>query len=311
MARQILIITYHYIRELSSSKAFGIYPITPKDFRNQITMISQNLEIVTPELAETILNNPHDDGPPVALLTFDDALLDQQLAANEVLSDFDIKAIFFTCTNPLESGNALNVNKIQWLRSMLGQKEFNEKIKFLLNSKWGQSKSFEEYVVEAKVNYVHDSAEDATVKYLLNYIVPNKIISSITNTLLSDLCVSEQEFCDFTYISRNGLKELHDHGHTIGAHTHTHVPVSSLKGHWSSEITRNLDGIEAITGDKPRWFAYPYGRQASLPLNTQKFKEDSNFLFCVTMNPGWASSASLSCALPRIDTNEVEKYLKK
>ena len=56
------------------------------------------------------------------------------------------------------------------------------------------------------------------------------------------------------------LERLVDRGVTIGAHTHTHAPLTSLsRAAMADDLDRCLGELRARLGAKPSWLAYPYG----------------------------------------------------
>lgn len=62
------------------------------------------------------------------------------------------------------------------------------------------------------------------------------------------------------YLSAGQIKALADAGNTIGCHTYDHPPVSSIHGEaWQNQLDKPVKRLEAITGRKVDYFAYPYG----------------------------------------------------
>ena len=62
------------------------------------------------------------------------------------------------------------------------------------------------------------------------------------------------------YMSREQVKELSDEGHVIGSHTWDHHNVKKYQGNdWTIQIDKPTKQLEAITGKKITYFAYPFG----------------------------------------------------
>jgi len=62
------------------------------------------------------------------------------------------------------------------------------------------------------------------------------------------------------YMSREQVKDLSDKGHIIGSHTWDHHNVKQYKGDdWKTQIEKPTQQLNAITGEKVRYFAYPFG----------------------------------------------------
>ncbi|WP_245998514.1 polysaccharide deacetylase family protein [Halalkalicoccus subterraneus] len=61
-------------------------------------------------------------------------------------------------------------------------------------------------------------------------------------------------------MDRDSVIDLSESGHEIGAHTMTHPDLTTVGREIARrEIVESRESIEAITGDNPRSFAYPYG----------------------------------------------------
>jgi peptidoglycan/xylan/chitin deacetylase (PgdA/CDA1 family) len=61
-------------------------------------------------------------------------------------------------------------------------------------------------------------------------------------------------------LTREGLREVHADGHTIGAHTHSHPVLTALpEAQAQREIARSKELLEEILGEPVIHFSYPYG----------------------------------------------------
>jgi peptidoglycan/xylan/chitin deacetylase (PgdA/CDA1 family) len=62
------------------------------------------------------------------------------------------------------------------------------------------------------------------------------------------------------WMSRADVRDLHDVGMTVGAHTYDHHPVGGYSGSdWTTQLDRPRRVLEQLTGAPVRHFAYPYG----------------------------------------------------
>ena len=62
------------------------------------------------------------------------------------------------------------------------------------------------------------------------------------------------------YMSKDQLKQLSDEGHLIAGHTWDHHMVTKYKGaNWDTQLIKPKVQLEAITGKKVDYFAYPFG----------------------------------------------------
>jgi peptidoglycan/xylan/chitin deacetylase (PgdA/CDA1 family) len=72
------------------------------------------------------------------------------------------------------------------------------------------------------------------------------------------------------------MKQLHDAGHVLGLHTWDHHPVTKYTDQdWKIQIDQPMKTLEAITGERPWYFAYPYGvynKAATIQLENRGFR---------------------------------------
>ena len=62
------------------------------------------------------------------------------------------------------------------------------------------------------------------------------------------------------YMTKDQVKKLSDEGNVIGSHTWDHQNVKKLQGEdWVKQIDKPTKTLEAITGKKINYFAYPFG----------------------------------------------------
>ncbi len=70
------------------------------------------------------------------------------------------------------------------------------------------------------------------------------------------------------YMSKEQIKNLSDSGHVIAGHTWDHHMVTKYVGaDWDTQLVNPQRKLEAITGKKVKYFAYPFGlwNQAAIP----------------------------------------------
>jgi peptidoglycan/xylan/chitin deacetylase (PgdA/CDA1 family) len=77
--------------------------------------------------------------------------------------------------------------------------------------------------------------------------------------MLADYKVDLNSLINFLWMSKENVKELHNKGHMIGLHTHTHPILTeslSKKGQFD-EYTTNFDIIYGILGKRPVSMSHP------------------------------------------------------
>lgn len=98
-------------------------------------------------------------------------------------------------------------------------------------------------------------------------------------------------------IERDQVRALHEHGHEIGCHTFSHVPVDGLDAaKMDEECRRNQEYLnEQCGGIAATNFCYPFGR-ASLP---RKFQLQQRFDSCRGIYEG-VNSGTIDLAMLRV-----------
>jgi peptidoglycan/xylan/chitin deacetylase (PgdA/CDA1 family) len=86
----------------------------------------------------------------------------------------------------------------------------------------------------------------------------------------------------------DGLRRLAREGFTIGAHTTSHVNVGEISD--EAELRRELltdkAGLEAMTGTKVDYFAYPFGSYRNSRIHVIRLLQESGYRGAVTTVPG-------------------------
>ena len=120
----------------------------------------------------------------------------------------------------------------------------------------------------------------------------------------------EAEFCAFTYMSEQDVRDLHDNGHLIAAHGHTHKAFARMTHQdMAAEITRCMDCLEGIIAKRPTWFSYPNGRGGMVPTGVTSMCQDLGLHVGLTLQFGWNDGSGSPLTLKRINTNELDRAL--
>lgn len=91
---------------------------------------------------------------------------------------------------------------------------------------------------------------------------------------------------------------------SLGAHTISHRAVARLGDEQAArEIEASAVRLEAITGNRPRSFAYPYGDRPAVSPRDHGLVADLGFAVAVTTMPGTLAAIAPLHALPRISLN--------
>lgn len=311
MDKQLLLVNYHYVRDPAAYAYPGIHPIAPDAFRSQIERLAAEFYMATPEEVEDHILRGAALPQPSALITFDDGLVDHAEAAVEVLDPLGIKAAFFVCSRPLTEGRAITVHKVHFLRATTEPTQFRSEFMSKLPEDWRARQLSQEERQSARRTYVYDLPEHGELKFLINFVLPEEVIDTVTTGMLEDRGIDEAEFCRQTYMGGEALRALDAAGHKVGAHTHDHRPVTRLGFDEPRLMNLHVEALSRVVGRRPNWISYPYGRDWALPADPQVFCRRYGFDLGITLSGDWVDPECGPYAVTRINTNEVATVLAR
>lgn len=236
--------TYHYVREQDSD---GVTGITPAAFKSQIVAIQKQYEIVSAE--EYVVRADHED--ELALITFDDAVKDQALAA-VILDDLGVPGVFFAPMRPYsnETDRWCAQHLLHALAQHLGWAEFERRATVLLGNVAID-------VERMNTLYHYEVPHKRRLKYALAFGVSPARASEILREMNATIGLCADEW----YMSEAELRSLQDRGHALGGHGFDHVPYTSLSPtDQAADMRRAAATMTQLFGDRPRMLAYPFGR---------------------------------------------------
>lgn len=236
--------TYHYIRERDSD---GVTGITPDAFRSQVLAIQDHYDIVSTE--EYVARAYHEDS--LALITFDDAVKDQALAA-EILDDLGVPGVFFAPMRPYsnETDRWCAQHLLHALAQHLGWAEFERRAMGLLGNVAID-------VERMNALYHYEVPHKRRSKYALAFAVPPLRASEILREMNASVGLRADEW----YMSEAELRSLQDRAHALGGHGFDHVPYTSLSPtDQAADMRRAATTMSQLFGERPRMLAYPFGR---------------------------------------------------
>lgn len=98
------------------------------------------------------------------------------------------------------------------------------------------------------------------------------------------------------------LKEIYDMGFTIGNHTYSHSDLSTLTPEeQKNEIVRVNDQVEKITGERPKFFRAPFGKNTD--TSTEIVKEEHMVQMNWTYGYDWEKNYMTKDAIADIMVN--------
>ena len=215
-------------------------------------------------------------------ITFDDGYADNATQALPILKKHGMAATFFVASSFLDGGRMWNDSVIETLRAC------RSKVFDLRDIGLGAH--------EVETTQQRRAAIDSLlsqIKYLEPKMRAQKVfaIEKLAGAQLPDDLM----------MTTNQVRQLHQAGMQIGAHTCSHPILASLTDEEARmEMYSGKVALEAITGNKVTLFAYPNGRPGKdyLAKHAQMAKQ-IGFTAAVTTAPGVSSADTDLFQLPR------------
>ncbi len=282
--QKFMVLCYHYVRSL---KTRGLFPRilgnSENDFIDQIKKLKKLYQVISPNdvLDFYYSGKKHIKKNQVGLLfTLDDGLSDHYLAA-KILHNFGIKALFFIPTCVTEECLPANPTIVHYCLAKYGIASF-------LNSLKEAAKKFNIVVSVPTYNRGDNVWEKIkeikrTLKYDIAAAGSRKILLDIyVNTFYRD---HENAF-EIMHLTQAQIKEMIAMGHSIGAHTHSHLSVASSAlsaVEIEQEILNPRLLLEKRFEIKVNTLSYPFGEPADCLVAQDLLKITSNYNLAFTV----------------------------
>ena len=306
---RLLVLTYHYIREKSGPYP-GIHPTSATDLSRQIQILKQHYHPATAQEVEAFAKGELTLESDSFFITFDDGLQDHFKTACNVLSDHNLTGAFFVSTRPLKDFKAPAVHKVHWLRATTEPQTFLKILNMRLPGRWSNLQLTKDQRQQAAQMHIHDEPTIQAIKYTLNFLVPYEVVDHVTSLMLVDKGMTEEQFCNMTFMSDNQLSTLASQGHIIGLHGHDHAPLSMFDDkQQDDDIAQNASILKNILGVRPTWLSYPYGRPDALPGDPETLCKRHQISVAFTLISGFNEEGIDGAVLRRITPNELNVYL--
>ncbi len=306
---QCTIITYHYVRDLQSSKYPKIKALTTDQFKNQLDYISRFYEFITVQDCIDAIYSNNDLPKNSVLLTFDDGYLDHYETVFPVLHEKKIQGCFFPSAKAISEKVVLGTNKVQFILSSVSSiEDLLDHIYSYLDEYRNQYnlRSNEFYFSEISLARIVDNKEIAFVKYLMQTALPLKLRELITDELFEKYVTKDESaFAQELYMDCKKIKEMMDNGMFIGCHGYEHHRMDMLTPkQQEDEIDMALDVLIDIGMSKENWImCYQLGMYNDILITTIKEK---GCKLAFTVRPDLAEiSIDNAFKLERLDTIDL------
>lgn len=280
-------IMFHDLHLDEKNKTQG--SVDSKEFKKVIDHVKKSHEI---ENAKNIKFLNYKKIRDKIFFTFDDGLKSQFHIGNELLLENNIRACFFIHTAPLSGEYDVHQILRIFRNSSLFKNvdEFNTKFLDFLYKEVSEEKiaELENSFIDSQYleQFTFYSKNDRKLRYIRDFYFDHDDYRNLSLDFIKSHNVDIKSLVETTYMDEESILKLHNMGHYIGLHSHTHA--SNLKtlryDKQMFEIQKNIDVLTDITNEKPLAMSYPsnsYNDETIdiLKLNGIKFGFRADMLF--------------------------------
>lgn len=304
----VVIIMYHYVRDLKNSRYPNIRGLDYNLFKEQIKFIKDKFNVITMEEMICSIYENYQLPKNSALLTFDDGYLDNFINVFPILKENNIQGSFFIPGRTFVEHKLLDVNKIHFILASTDENKLLKDIFDLLDYYRGNEYNLEsnkELFNKLAVANRFDSKETIFIKRLLQ----NELEESLRNRIVDQLFkknmgISEEIFARELYMNYEQIKCMKDNGMYIGLHGYNHewlgrIEINKMK----EDIEKGKNALSGIIDTNYMVMNYPYGSYND---------ETINYIKSIDCKLGLSTNVGICdikldnpFTLPRLDTNDL------
>jgi len=306
MNNDLIIVMYHYVREVQKSKYPNIKGLETTGFVRQLDYLNANFNIIKAEDIIDYVKNCKQLPERSCLLTFDDGYKDHLINVLPELLKRNIQGSFFLPTKCIVDREILDVNKIHFiLASTNNYVQLGKDLDSLCLEYGLSTKQLTYFKTKYSLPSRYDTADVMYVKNLLQHALNESIRHSICSILFQMYVKkSELDFAEELYLSFNDAKSLVNKGMYVGSHGYSHLWLEKeTKESQVSEIDASLKFLKDLGSRTEDWImCYPYG---SYNNDTLAILKDRKCAVGLTTKVGIAKvPKNFALELSRYDTND-------
>ena len=298
----LLIVNYHYVNDNKYKN--GIYPVSINKFKDQISSLSSTREFISQNELSRILNSKSKTKRKLCMITFDDNLKDHYYCF-KFLKQKNIPAVFFSTTMPYIKNEVHDVHKLQFIRSKISDNYIINYLTRLFNY---SNVEFDNKILRSEYRY--DKLKVSKMKYYFNFIIDQRKKTSILNSLLNEIGVSEKLLHKNLYMDK---KNLHDIAREdmLGCHTHNHLNLKKMREKdILIDLKKSIRILKKITNLKEiKSISYPFGGIDSIDSKVLNMSKFCGFQLGFSMNREINKKNINPLNINRIDTNDLNLFL--
>lgn len=247
-------VLFHDIAETESlfTKGLGV-TIRPDDFEATLKFLAKHYTPVS--LTDVLQDSGSDALPPrPVLVTFDDAYASVFQVALPLCAKLGIPSVLFVNALTVDNHCLALDNLVGYVANSAGMDTINNAIRLVNNDTTARANS-----------PVLNSLRDVFTRYLPAISLSTR--RAFRETLLKITGINESEVASEVrlYLTSEQLRHLASRGFEIGNHTYSHVNCRWLSPEdLATEIDRNKNALEQMSGMPVRSFGVPYGSSTDL-----------------------------------------------
>ncbi len=303
MSQSALAVMYHYVWPDGKPVPGGIRPLLASEFEAQLDWLSERYRIVSPDdfLAEVARGSWK--GKPPCLLTFDDGTRDHAEVAAPILARRKLSGVFFVLTWPSDVGRMPLTHLVHWL---LGRDE---------SEVWGGFEAYAERelggaaalgdAAQAKRIYHYETPLRGRIKYAANMALAPESARKVVRAALAGAGIDEAALARDWFASAEQISAMRKAGMVIGLHGCSHQSLQVLGGEgMAEEIRYGSSWVARVAGEKPRWWACPFGGSGASESAHAAMNEalkNTGLSASVTTRRGYVPAGCDPMSVPRFD----------
>jgi peptidoglycan/xylan/chitin deacetylase (PgdA/CDA1 family) len=304
LARQLAgrrgaILRYHSVTEDEASTLSYLdhgLMVTTAAFRTQLSYLRRFYNVLSLDEMVDRIHRGEVLPPRAVAITFDDGYVDNYTQAFPALRDEGLPATFYVTTGCLNGGPPL----------------WTAKLRFMTRRTTLESVTLPA-PLQGHVQIRTPAARQALFTRLVVTLknVPSQQRRDLIDTLGTAFAITDFSDLSSIMMTWDQVREMHQHGMTIGAHTvsHPNLPNTGLD-EATEEITGSRDTIAAELQTPVAHFSYPNGRgSAHLTDAVRSIVRRSAFRSAVTSVPGCVRPGADPWALRRVGIYNRHRHI--
>ncbi len=278
----VLVLTYHRVARLQSDPQ--MLAVTPENFRDHLRFLKNGFPLVR------FQDNWSSIKRRAVVVTFDDGYADNVLEALPLLEEEETPATFFVSTGMIGANQEFWWDELE--RILLGSRDFPERFQLEdgpFGRMWPTAMAAERHTLYTDLLLLMKKVEaerrDNWLTQLRHWAAAGEDGREINRAMTAD---------ELRLLASSKWA-------TIGAHTVTHTPLSSLPvAQQQREIEGSKERLEYWVGRKITVFSYPFGQRRDYTLETAELCKQAGFTKAAANFPGQAHRWTDPYQIPRL-----------